>query len=66
MDTLINTKNQLSDAVEQIINLTALKNAQLTNTSNAANIRSIHLDSIVALLKNIPKAIKMLEYHEPR
>ena len=66
---LKNTNVQLTAALQQMTNLTALlMNAQLGPNTSHANIRSIHLDSIAAISKCgnqvCPVTIKMPEYKD--
>ena len=69
MGTLFDTKDQLTDALKQLTNLTVLMNSQLSPNNNPmtpTGIRSIHLDSMATIFKfndqTCPVTIKMPEY----
>ena len=67
--TILNSKDQLADALKHLTNLTVLINVQLSPNNNPmtpTTIRSIHLESMAAVFKfddqTCPVTIKMPEY----
>ena len=70
MGVLINTKDQLADALKHITNLTVLMNALLSPNTAPANIRSLLLDTSAMVFKfgipPCPVIIKASEFNKKK